>query len=294
MALPLPLYGPGPWHGPTASQPGSTRKQTVSTPTDRLTDRQLHPEAVGFAGHYDFDIDVLAAYRPTGKGRVERQVVIVRDHVLAGRRFDSLAELNGAFTGWLTIRRAQVHRTHGQVIAVRAEVDLAALLPLPEQPYLVTDKHLRRVGKDCLVSFEASFYSVPAHQIRSGQRVQLQVDGDVVTIHAVSADGGRWLATHPRANVRGSWVVDQAHWDALPDGHTRAVTLDRPGPGHAARADGSAPGLHPELPAPPASSTQPSPLAALLAANHAAATPVARRPLTDYQAAALARPIHQN
>lgn len=33
----------------------------------------LHPEAVAFAGHYDFDIDVLAAYRPTGKGRVERQ-----------------------------------------------------------------------------------------------------------------------------------------------------------------------------------------------------------------------------
>ncbi|MGW7672802.1 IS21 family transposase [Streptomyces sp. NPDC054775] len=32
----------------------------------------LHPEAVAFAGHYDFDIDVLAAYRPTGKGRIER------------------------------------------------------------------------------------------------------------------------------------------------------------------------------------------------------------------------------
>ncbi|MGW5434450.1 DDE-type integrase/transposase/recombinase [Streptomyces sp. NPDC004059] len=37
----------------------------------------LHPEAVAFAGHYDFDIDVLAAYRPTGKGRVEPQVLIV-------------------------------------------------------------------------------------------------------------------------------------------------------------------------------------------------------------------------
>lgn len=47
----------------------------------------LHPEAVGVAGHYDFDIDVLAAYRPTGKGRVERQVLIVRDHVLSGRSF---------------------------------------------------------------------------------------------------------------------------------------------------------------------------------------------------------------
>ena len=66
--------------------------------------------------------------------------------------FDSIAELDGAFAAWLPIRRAQVHRTHGQVIAVRAEPDRAALPPLPDQPYLVTDKHLRRVGRDCLIS----------------------------------------------------------------------------------------------------------------------------------------------
>ncbi|WP_443052250.1 hypothetical protein [Streptomyces sp. JV190] len=57
----------------------------------------LHPEAVGFAGHYDFDIDVLAAYRTTGKGRVERQVLIVRDHVLSGRFFSSVEEMDAAF-----------------------------------------------------------------------------------------------------------------------------------------------------------------------------------------------------
>jgi hypothetical protein len=39
---------------------------------------------------------------------------------MAGAHFDSIAELDGAFSGWLPIRRAQVHRTHGQVIAVRA------------------------------------------------------------------------------------------------------------------------------------------------------------------------------
>lgn len=245
----------------------------------------LHPEAAAFAEHYGFTIDVLAAYRPTGKGRVERQVVIVRDHVLAGRSFDSIAELDGAFSGWLPIRRAQTHRTHGQVIAVRAETDRAALQPLPAQPYLVTDKHLRRVGKDCLVSFEASFYSVPARHIRSGQRVQLQTDGDIIAIHAAGADGGRWLATHPRASVRGSWVVDPAHYDGLPDGRTRAVTLDPPS-GAAGRAS---------VPQRPGSATEPNPLAALLAAHHAAAAPVARRPLTDYQTAALARPtIHPN
>ncbi|WP_449479849.1 hypothetical protein [Streptomyces avidinii] len=29
----------------------------------------LHPVAAGFASRYDFDINVLAAYRPRGKGR---------------------------------------------------------------------------------------------------------------------------------------------------------------------------------------------------------------------------------
>ena len=52
-------------------------------------------------------------------------------------------------------------------------------------------------------------------------------------------DGGGLLAAHLRAARRGSWVTDPAHWDGLPDGHTRAVTLDpyqrpaagrRPGP----------------------------------------------------------------
>jgi transposase len=226
----------------------------------------LHPEAAAFAEHYGFAIDVLAAYRPTGKGRVERQVNIVRDHVLAGRRFDSIADLDGAFTGWLPIRRCQVHRTHGQVIAVRAEADRAALRPLPPEPYLVADKHLRRVGKDCLVSFEASFYSVPAGRVRPGQQVQLRVGPDMITIHSLvpGPDGHSILAAHPRARIRGSWVVDASHWEGLPDGHTRATTID---------------------PAEPATATAPrpatEPLARLLG-RRGADQPVPTRPLSVY------------
>jgi len=232
----------------------------------------LHPEAAAFADHYGFSIDVLAAYRPTGKGRVERQVNIVRDHVIAGRSFDSIAELDGAFAAWLPIRRGQVHRTHGQVIAVRAEADRAALMPLPDQPYLVTEKHLRRVGKDCLVSFEASCYSVPARQIVPGQRVQLQIHPDSasrdrVSIHALAVDGGGWLATHNRATHRGSWIIDPAHWDGLPDGHTRATTVEPPEPLQ------------------PAQIATLEPLTSLLARRHADLR-VAARPLADYAHAA--------
>ncbi len=47
----------------------------------------LHPEAAAFADHSGFAIDVLAAYRPTGKGRVEsRQMVIFGVHVHVGVR----------------------------------------------------------------------------------------------------------------------------------------------------------------------------------------------------------------
>ncbi len=241
----------------------------------------LHPEAAAFAAHYGFDIDPLAAYRPTGKGRVERQVEIVRAHVPAGRTFDSLEELNAAFAAWLPIRRAQTHRTHGQVIAERAVDDRAALTPLPELPYVVADHHLRRVGKDCLISFEASMYSVPARLVAAGQRVQVRACADTIAVHALPADGGGVLAVHARAPRRGSWMVDESHWDGLPDGHTRATLVEDTGPACPA--------------GPPATgetvtATEPSPLAALLAYNPAAATRVAHRPPADYEQTAPAAP----
>jgi transposase len=238
----------------------------------------LHPEAVAFAGHYDFDIDVLAAHRPTGKGRVERQVNIVRDHVLAGRCFDSIAELDAAFTGWVPIRRAQIHRTHGEVIGVRAVRDHAALRALPPMPYVVADRHLRRVGKDCLVSFAASLYSTPARQVHAGQLVDVRVSPATVSIHALipAADGTTLLAVHPRAIARGSWVVDARHWDGLPDGRTRATTEGEPA------------ASPPTADAPAAA---PNPLEALLTRSWAAQVPVGRRSLAAYDnAAGLRRP----
>ena len=246
----------------------------------------LHPEAAAFAAHYGFLIDPLAAYRPTGKGRLERQVEIVRSHVLSGRAFDSVEEVNAAFAAWLPIRRAQVHRTHGQIIAERAEADRAALAPLPELPYLVADHHLRRVGKDCLILFEASVYSVPAGKVHAGQRVQVRACAGTIAIHVLDADGGGVLAVHARAPRRGSWMVDPSHWDGLPDGHTRATIVEDVTPtGGTHPGDGTGGGTGRGG---GNDQDQPGPLAALLAHNPAAATAVTHRRLEDYQRAAFA------
>jgi hypothetical protein len=207
----------------------------------------------------------------------------VREHVLAGRRFDSLAEIDAAFAAWLPVRRGQVHRTHGEVIAARAEVDRAALIPLPAAPYLVADRHLRRIGKDALVWFEASLYSVPAGMVRPGQRVELRVTADTVAIHALSSDpaGGALLAAHARARTRGQWVVNPGHWDGLPVGDTRGTVVEPPARAalRPCNADADAQTVE----------TGDGPLAALLTAHPGAEVAVARRPLAHYALAGTVR-----
>jgi len=193
----------------------------------------LHPEALAFCAHYGFAIHVAAAYRPQTKGRVERQVSIVREHVLRGRDFDSVKEMDGAFLDWLPIRRAQVHRTHGEVISVRAERDRAALSPLPATHYRVSERYLRRVAKDCLISFEGSLYSLPWREVRRPMRVEVRVTSDRVDLHRVGGDNAL-LATHVRSRLKGTWVVDESHWEGLPTGTTpvsnEVITVPREEP----------------------------------------------------------------
>jgi transposase len=237
----------------------------------------LHPEAVAFAGHYDFDIDVLAAYRPTGKGRVERQVTIVRDHVLAGRAFSGLDDLDGAFMAWVPQRRARTHRTHGEVIGVRAGRDHAALRPVPARPYIVADRFLRHVAKDCLVAFDANLYSVPAVKVRHRQLVEVRASAATVALHSTvpDAQGITLLAVHPRAVGRGARIVDQSHWQGLPDGHTRATTTD--------------PGTPATRPA--RTGTEPGGLVSLLTRARAAHVHVGTRPLALYDQITGTRPF---
>ncbi|MGW0211869.1 IS21 family transposase [Streptomyces sp. NPDC003233] len=238
----------------------------------------LHPEAVAFAGHYDFDIDVLAAYRPTGKGRVERQVLIVRDHVLAGRAFSSLEEMDAAFMAWVPQRRARTHATHHEIIGHRAARDHAALKPLPPTPYLVAERHLRPVGKDSLVAFAGNLYSVPARRVRPRQLVEVRATKSQVALHSTTPDssGKTLLATHQRAVGRGVRVVDDKHWDGLPTGAGRRVTTgDVPAQPHRTRPLGEGAG----------------PLQALLKGAPAACVPVGRRPLSVYDELTGTRPF---
>lgn len=104
--------------------------------------------------------------------------------------------------------QAVTHRTHGEVIGVRAERDRAALGPIPARPYVVAERHLRHVGKDCLVAFEANLYSVLAVKVFHRQIVEVRASAATIGLHTTVPDehGITLLAMHSRAgNLSRPW-----------------------------------------------------------------------------------------
>ncbi|MBP2056259.1 hypothetical protein J2Z21_009277 [Streptomyces griseochromogenes] len=189
--------------------------------------------------------------------------------MLAGRAFSSVEEMNAACAAWVPLRQSKVHGTHGEVIGHRAVRDHTALRPLPRALYVVAQRHLRHVGKDCLVAFDANLYLVPACKVRPRPLVEIRATKSQVTLHCTVSDatGQTLLAVHPRAAGRGARIVDETHWKGLPTGAGRCVTT----------ADAL---LSPRRSQPLGSGT--GPLQALLNRSAAASVEVGRRPLSVY------------
>lgn len=85
-----------------------------------------------------------------------------------------------------------------------------AVRPRPQTPYVVTQRYLRYVGKDCLVAFDANLYSVLARRVRPRQLVGVRAMKSQIMPHAIvpGHSGEALLATHSRALVGAprSWM----------------------------------------------------------------------------------------
>lgn len=199
-------------------------------------ERQLfHPEALASAYHYGFRIRLCKPYRAKTKGKVESDVDYVRGRLLRAHSFRDYEEVNRAWLEWNEeVARGRVHGTHGEIVRERAKRDLAALLPLPPEPYLVVSRTQRLVGRDGFFSFEGRRYALPSRLQSPGGRVEL-----VLGIHEMEArslSSGKLLARYERE--RPSRVADDPQEEtvalaevlgALPGGagevHRRPLTF---------------------------------------------------------------------
>jgi transposase len=196
-----------------------------------LGERLFHPEALASAHHYGFRLRLCRARRPQTKGKVESDVPYVRERLLRGHSFTTYEQANAAWRSWNDdIARQRVHGTHGEVVAVRADRDRAALLALPAMPYLVVERTTRTVARDGFFSFEGRRYAVPG--ARPGERVELVLGARELEVYS-TVDGHR-LARHERGRphrvlpdpVQDSVPLAQV-LQALPDPdvHTRPLSV---------------------------------------------------------------------
>jgi transposase len=161
------------------------------------------------AEHYDFLIDPNPPRSPHLKGKVEQGGVhYVKRNFLAGRTPQPLDRMNAALWRWL--EQAAGRRVHGTTKQVPLErfaaVERAALRPLPATPYDPAAWKQVRVYRDCHLTFEGAYYSVPYRLVGA----EVWVRGGTRTVEVYTADH-HLVATHDRATEAGQRQTILAH-----------------------------------------------------------------------------------
>lgn len=172
--------------------------------------------------HYGFRIAPCRVATPEHKGKVEQGGVhYLKRNFLGGREPTLITQANREVLGWCT--DAAGRRKHGttkeQPLARFLAVEQARLRPLPDTPYDLAVWKRLKLGRDCYVEFDQSYYSAPHRFI--GQR--LWVCGGLSQLRIFDADY-HLLATHDRARRPGNRLT---HLDHLPPEKVPGLTRNR-------------------------------------------------------------------
>ena len=163
-------------------------------------DPELNPKVRSFAEHYGFIFWPTRPRTPRHKGKVEKGVDYVQDNGLKARRFTSLEYQNAFLLDWeLTVADTRIHgTTRRQVGKHFAEVERAALVPLPSFPFPSFHEGRRTVHRDGHVEIKRSYYAVPPEYL--AREVWVRWDSRLVRIYN---DRMEQIAVHPRKEPGG-------------------------------------------------------------------------------------------
>jgi transposase len=191
---------------------------------NRDADGTIHwnPRYLDFASYYGFTPRACQPYRAKTKGKVESGIKYVRGNFWLGLKFIDLADLNRQGWQWLdTVANVRIHGTTGEVPFARLPLeDLQPLLSKP--PYDTSVITYRRSSRDCLVSYEGNYYSVPAAYAQRELLVKETEQGQLI---ALTLEGEE-IARHRLALGRNQRIVEPAHYQGL---YAQARPAKRPG-----------------------------------------------------------------
>jgi transposase len=186
-----------------------------------LEDPEVQRSYRDLAEHYDFLIAPCQPRTPEHKGKVESGVHYVQRNFMAVYEPTEFTQANQLALNWIESWAGErIHGTTRQKPLLRfREVEQAALLPLPDEPYDLAVWSKVVIGRDCYVNFDKAYYSAP-ERLR-GQ--QVWVRGGLPSVHIYDEDH-HLLALHPRARQPGERLTIMAH---LPPEKVPGLTTTR-------------------------------------------------------------------
>jgi len=181
-------------------------KQVVIKRLLKAEDSTLNRQFEDFAGFYGFKPVLCRPYRGQTKGKVERTVQFVRDNFMVGIKYDSLDDLNGQALAWCNKVNGKVHGTTGEIPFERLKRE--SLNPLKRE-YIIDKINLRRVQKDCLISYAGNQYSVPSEYVGRDVAV-IGLDNMLAVYHE-----SKQIALHRISYQKKDMVVNAHHYRRL-------------------------------------------------------------------------------
>lgn len=145
------------------------------------------------------------------KGKVERSIQYIKNSFLKSHNAENHDRLATEASLWL--RQVANQRIHSSTHKIPQEVlndeEKAHLLPLPPHDYDYAQVRPCHVHKDCLFSFDANRYSVPAEYIHLPLSFKAYVD-EIRVIHQ-----DKIIAVHKRSYDKYEVIKDLSHYAKL-------------------------------------------------------------------------------
>ena len=181
-------------------------KQVVIKRLLKQDESTLNSQFEDFAGFYGFKPVLCRPYRGQTKGKIERTVSYVRDNFMTGIKFSSLRDLNSQAHRWSNKVNSKVHSTTNKIPFY--ELEKEKLNPLTRE-FLMDKIVLRKIGKDCLISFKGSKYSVPS--IYAGKEGAVRIVGNILTVYYQAKP----IAQHQLSYCKNTMNVNPNHYKDL-------------------------------------------------------------------------------
>lgn len=173
-------------------------------------EKKINQEFLHFANHYSFQPKLCPVYSPWVKGKVERPVSYVRERFWRGYNFVSIDQANQDMVSWLnTTANVRIHGTHQKKISDRWQKEMPELHPLPANDYDTSVKVVRKVYKDCQVSYGGNRYVVPYKAV--GKKILLKVKNGVIRFY----DDNQLLVSYQESEGSGETIQYPRFYEQL-------------------------------------------------------------------------------